>query len=229
MSLTYFELTEIGSSALIQIHWRYENDIVVAEGHLSCAFSRVSFKIPVAGERCNLTGEYKFETGSMSEWKIVIGYQTWAGEFCVTNREFSGLRCLLNTLIQSRILMRETSLFLTFSPWNIICIRSVYMWAGSILEIGQWGSNGPPSLIFDKKGGPRKGAPNPKTECFLRLLTFYMGCTCQMFRHHFGTFWATEKVWAKITAIAGCLSGEIMTQTKKRKAIETVKGYKSSK
>ena len=27
----------------------------------------------------------------------------------------------------------------------------------------------------------------------------------------------------------GCLSGEIMTQTKKRKAIETVRGYKSSK
>ena len=27
----------------------------------------------------------------------------------------------------------------------------------------------------------------------------------------------------------GCLSGEIMTQTKKRKAIETVTGYKSSK
>ena len=26
----------------------------------------------------------------------------------------------------------------------------------------------------------------------------------------------------------GCLSGEIMTQTKKRKAIETVRGYKSS-
>ena len=27
----------------------------------------------------------------------------------------------------------------------------------------------------------------------------------------------------------GCLSGEIMTQTKKRKTIETVRGYKSSK
>ena len=26
----------------------------------------------------------------------------------------------------------------------------------------------------------------------------------------------------------GCLSGEIMSQTKKRKAIETVRGYKSS-
>ena len=27
----------------------------------------------------------------------------------------------------------------------------------------------------------------------------------------------------------GCLSGEIMTQTKKRKAMETVRGYESSK
>ena len=78
--------------------------------------------------------------------------------------------------------------------------------------------------------GPRKGAPNPKkTECFLKLLTFYMGHTRWMLCRHFGTFWATEKAWAKITAHPRCLSGEIMTQTKKRKAIETVRGYESSK
>ena len=40
-------------------------------------------------------------------------------------------------------------------------------------------------------------------------------------------FWANEKAWTRITA--ECLSGEIMTQTKKTKAIETVRGYKSSK
>ena len=55
-----------------------------------------------------------------------------------------------------------------------------------------------------------------------------MGHTRWMLCHHFGAFWATEKAWAKITAHARCLSGE-MTQTKKRKAIETVRGYKSSK
>ena len=90
-----------------------------------------------------------------------MGYRTLAGEFCTTNREFSDLWCLLNTLIQSCILMRESLLFLTFFPWNITCICSVYMSAGFILEIDQWGSNGPPSLIFE---GPfsRNGAPNPK-------------------------------------------------------------------
>ena len=130
--------------------------------------------------------------------------------------------------------MRESLLFLTFSPWNIICIHSVDMWAGFILEIGHWswGSNGPPSLIFEdpfsRNGAKKGGSKSKKTECFLRLLTFYMGHTCWMLCRNFGTFWATEKAWAKITAHPRCLSGE-MTQTKKRKAIETVRGYKSSK
>ena len=43
-----------------------------------------------------------------------------------------------------------------------------------------------------------------------------------------GTFWATEKAWARITAEYRMFSGEIVSQTKKRKAIETVRGYKSS-
>ena len=52
---------------------------------------------------------------------------------------------------------------------------------------------------FDKKGSPRKGAPNPKkSECFLRLLTLYMA-RWRLCRH-FGTFWTTEKDWARITA-----------------------------
>ena len=56
----------------------------------------------VAGERGNFSGEY-CETGSMSEYKIVIGYHTLAGEFCVVNGYFSNLRCLMNTLSQSAL------------------------------------------------------------------------------------------------------------------------------
>ena len=49
-----------------------------------------SLRILVAGERCNVTEKY-FESGSMLEQKIVIGYQMFAGEFFVVNREFSDL------------------------------------------------------------------------------------------------------------------------------------------
>ena len=115
-------------------------------------------------------------------------------------------------------------------------LRSDVLTAGFILEIGQWESNGPPSVIlggpFSKQSGTRKGAPNPNTlhECFLRLLTFYMGRTRRMLCRHFGTFWATEKASARIILQnPGCLSGEMMTQKKRRKAIATVRGYKSSK
>ena len=65
---------------------------------------------------------------------------------------------------------------------------------GFILEVGQLGSNG-----FK---GPRKGhqIQKKKTECFLRLVTFYMGQTCRTLCRHFGIFWATEKAWTRITA-----------------------------
>ena len=56
----------------------------------------------VTGERGNFSGEY-CERGSMSEYKIVIGYHTLAGEFCVVNGYFSNLRCLMNTLSQSAL------------------------------------------------------------------------------------------------------------------------------
>ena len=49
-----------------------------------------SLRILVAGERCNVTEKY-FESGSMLEQKIVIGYQMFAGEFFVVNEEFSDL------------------------------------------------------------------------------------------------------------------------------------------
>ena len=51
---------------------------------------RVFIKILEAGERCNVTGEY-FETGSTSEYNVVIGYQTFAGELSIVNGEFSNL------------------------------------------------------------------------------------------------------------------------------------------
>ena len=56
-----------------------------------------SLRILVAGERCNVTGEY-FERGSTSEYKIVIGYRTFAGESCIVNGEFSDRRSQMNTL-----------------------------------------------------------------------------------------------------------------------------------
>ena len=55
-----------------------------------------SLRILVAGERCNVTGEYS-ERGSTSEKKIVIGYPMLAGEICVVNRELSDVQCLMNT------------------------------------------------------------------------------------------------------------------------------------
>ena len=43
-----------------------------------------SLGILIAGERCNVTGGY-CERGSTSEFKIVIGYRTFTGEFCIVN------------------------------------------------------------------------------------------------------------------------------------------------
>ena len=74
---------------------------------------------------------------------------------------------------------------------------------------------------FFKKEGPRKGVPQKVikltdglTRCFDAIL------------EHSGQL---KKPGLELLQITRCLSGEIMTQTKKRKAIETVKGYKSSK
>ena len=70
---------------------------------------------------------------------------------------------------------------------------------------------------YFKKGGPRKGVLQKVFDSVDALLPFWE-------KSH---FWANEKTWTQITA--ECLSGEIMTQMKKTKAIETVRGYKSSK
>ena len=61
-------------------------------------YTGFSLRILVAGERCNVTGEY-FERGSTSEYKIVIGYRTFAAESCIVNGEFSDRRSQMNTLL----------------------------------------------------------------------------------------------------------------------------------
>ena len=62
--------------------------------------SGFSLRILVEGERCNVTEEY-FESGSKSEYKIVIGYRTFVGELCIVNGEFPDLRCQMNTLYKA--------------------------------------------------------------------------------------------------------------------------------
>ena len=75
-------------------------------------YAGFSLRILVAGERCNVTGENIILW--MLEWKIFIGYRTSAGEFCVVNREFSDLRCLLNTLTHDFVFGPFTHLFFNF-------------------------------------------------------------------------------------------------------------------
>lgn len=59
--------------------------------HCNDDITGFSLRNLVAGESCNFIGEY-CERGSTSEYRILIGYRTLAGEFCVVNREFSDLR-----------------------------------------------------------------------------------------------------------------------------------------
>ena len=109
--------------------------------------------------------------------------------------------------------------------------------AGFILKIGQWGWNGPPSVIlggpFFKKGVSRMGVQergSPKG-----IWTYW----CRLFHGKTNLYWRVaailehsgqlKKPGFELLQNPGCLSGEIMTQTKKRKANEKLKGYKSSK
>ena len=91
-----------------------------------------------------------------------------------------------------------------------------------ILEIGQWGANGPPFVIL---GGPfsKKGVQ----ERIKRYSTWVglAGRFVAILEH----FWQLKMPGLELLQNPGCLSGEIMTQTKKRKATETVRGYKISK
>ena len=94
---------------------------------------------------------------------------------------------------------------------------------GFILEVGQLGSNG-----FK---GPRKGHQIQKK----KLSVFWdlwhstwvrLAGRCATILEYSGQL---KKPGLELLQNPGCLSGEIMTQTKKRKANETVRGYKSSK
>ena len=75
--------------------------------------------------------------------------------------------------------------------------------AGFVLKIGQWGSNGPLSVIL---GGPffrERGSKNGGPKRYLNLLVQTVRWENEPLLtrcRHFGTFWATEKVWARITA-----------------------------
>ena len=61
-------------------------------------YYRVSLRILLAGERCNVKGEY-CDRGPISEFKkIVRGYWKFAREFCIVNREFSDLWYPIDTL-----------------------------------------------------------------------------------------------------------------------------------
>ena len=64
--------------------------------------SGFSLRIVVVGERCNVRYRSIFWK-RLHVWikKIVIGYRTFAGEFCVVNGEFSDLRCLMNTALKN--------------------------------------------------------------------------------------------------------------------------------
>ena len=74
---------------------------------------------------------------------------------------------------------------------------------------------------FFKKGGPRKGSPQK----VIKLTDGLAGCFDAILEHS----GQLKKPGLELLQILRRLSGEIMTQTKKRKTIETVKGYKSLK
>ena len=118
------------------------------------------------------------------------------------------------------------------SQFFCMCSQFVYTYTcpGFFLEIGQWGSSGPPSVIL---GGPflRKGVQERGShKRYLNLLVQTLPWENEhlfMFCRHFGTFWATEKTRAQMTAESRMFVWWIMTQTKRRKAIETVRGCQS--
>ena len=89
-------------------------------------------------------------------------------------------------------------------------------YTGFIPEIGQWGSNGPPSVILgghiSRKGGPRKGVLQKVFDSLDALVPFWNILISGQLK----------KPGLELLQNPGCLSGEIMTQMKKRKAIESV-------
>ena len=74
-----------------------------------------------------------------------------------------------------------------------------------------------------KKGGPPKGIWTYWYRLFHEKANVYWRFAAIL--EHFGQL---KKPGHELLQNPGCLSGEKMTQTKKRKAIETVRGYESS-
>ena len=59
--------------------------------------TRFSLKILVAEKGATLQENILKEAPCLNK-KLALGYLMLAGEFCIVNREFSDLQCLMNTL-----------------------------------------------------------------------------------------------------------------------------------
>ena len=77
---------------------------------------------------------------------------------------------------------------------------------------------------FFKKGGPQKVFELIGTDCSMGKRVGLAGRFAAILEHS----GQVKKPGLELLQNSGCLTGETMTQTKKRKAIETVRGYKSS-
>ena len=70
--------------------------------HQEKSLASIGFPLMNSGSRGNEQHYWRiFERGSSSWQKIVMGYWTLAREFCVVNREFSHLWCIMNTMHQT--------------------------------------------------------------------------------------------------------------------------------
>ena len=87
-------------------------------GRFGWAETVFSLRILVAGDRCNIRSPHVWI-------KIVLGYRTLAGEFCVVNREFSNLWCPMNTLQRALFLLDFDRFLHTIVKWNSLHAKQV--------------------------------------------------------------------------------------------------------
>ena len=80
---------------------------------------------------------------------------------------------------------------------------------------------------FFKKGVQERWPPKRYLNLWVQTVPWENEPLLTLCRH-FGTFWATEKAWARITAESRMFVWWNNDSNEKRKAIETVRGYKSS-
>ena len=121
----------------------------------------------------------------------------------VTRIEIVGPYAVLRSL---SIFPLKQSPNVEITSWTLIINKLHWVWkatfSGFILEIGQWGSNDPPSVIlwghFSREGLQEKGS----SKRYLILVQTVPWENERLFTlcSHFGTFWATKKAWAPITA-----------------------------